>query len=59
MYARVAFKKRKVVHERTKWIVSVFDNPHDIMTYDSKTMTRLQDELYGKVRETCHHQGGL
>jgi hypothetical protein len=54
MYARVAFKKRKVVHERTKWIVSVFDNPHDIMTYDSKTMTRLQDELYGSTKSERH-----
>ena len=30
MTARVAFKKRKVVHERVVWIVSVFDNPNDI-----------------------------
>ena len=29
MTARVAFKKRKVVHERVVWIVSVFDNPND------------------------------
>ncbi len=54
MYARVAFKKRKVVHERTKWIVSVFRTPHDIMTYDSKTMTRLQEELYGKTKSEKH-----
>ena len=48
MTARVAFKKRKVVHERVLWIVSVFDNPNDIMAYDSKTMHRLGLELYGK-----------
>jgi len=48
MTARVAFKKRKVVHERVLWIVSVFDNPHDIASYDSKTMHRLGEELYGK-----------
>ena len=48
MTARVAFKKRKVVHERVVWIVSVFDTPHDIASYDSKTMHRLAEELYGK-----------
>jgi len=48
MTARVAFKKRKVVHERVVWIVSVFDNPNDIRKYDHKTMWRLGTELYGK-----------
>jgi len=48
MTARVAFKKRKVVHERVMWIVSVFDDPNDIRQYDSKTMHRLGLELYGK-----------
>jgi predicted RNA-binding Zn ribbon-like protein len=48
MTARVAFKKKKKVHECVVWIVSVFDNPHDISKYDSKTMTRIQLELYGK-----------
>jgi hypothetical protein len=48
MTARVAFKKRKAVHERVVWIVSVFDNPNDIRNHDIKTMTRLEQELYGK-----------
>ena len=48
MHARVAFKKRKVVHERVVWIVSVFTNPNDIRRYDAKTMWRLGLELYGK-----------
>ena len=48
MTARVAFKKRKVVHERVMWIVSVFDNPNDIKNFDVKTMTRLETELYGE-----------
>ena len=48
MTARVAFKKRKVVHERVLWVVSVFDTPHDIASYDPKTMHRLGEELYGK-----------
>ena len=49
MTARVAFKKRKVVHERVVWIVSVFENPSDIMAYDYHTMFRLGNELYGKT----------
>jgi len=48
MTARVAFKKRKVVHERVMWIVSIYDNPNDIRNYDAKTLNRLQSELYGK-----------
>ena len=48
MTARVAFKKRKVVHERVVWIVSVFDTPNDIKRFDIKTMWRLGLELYGK-----------
>ena len=48
MTARVAFKKKKVVHERVVWIVSVFDDPNHIRIYDHKTMYRLETELYGK-----------
>tara|TARA_R110000824_G_scaffold126670_2_gene286292 strand:- start:2246 stop:2518 length:273 start_codon:yes stop_codon:yes gene_type:complete len=46
LHARVAFKKRKVVHERVEWIVTVFDTPSDIMRYDSKTMKRLRDKYF-------------
>jgi len=55
MTARVAFKKRKVVHERVVWIVSVFDDPNDIRNYDSKTMHRLETELYGKNAKSEKH----
>ena len=55
MTARVAFKKRKVVHERVVWIVSVFDNPNDIRNYDHKTMHRLETELYGKNAKSEKH----
>ena len=55
MTARVAFKKRKVVHERVLWIVSVFDNPNDIRNHDIKTMTRLEQELYGKNSKSEKH----
>ncbi len=48
MTARVAFKKKKVVHERVVWIVSVFENPSDIIKYDSKSMHRLTSEVYAK-----------
>ena len=46
LHARVAFKKRKVVHERVEWIVTVFDTPSDIMRYDSKTMYRLTQKYF-------------
>tara|TARA_A100001201_G_scaffold135884_1_gene124471 strand:- start:188 stop:478 length:291 start_codon:yes stop_codon:yes gene_type:complete len=55
MTARVAFKKRKKVHERVVWIVSVFDKPSDIQRYDSKTMHRLGEELYGKNAKSDKH----
>ena len=55
MTARVAFKKRKVVHERVMWVVSVFDDPNDIRNYDSKTMHRLEIELYGKNAKSEKH----
>ena len=55
MTARVAFKKRKVVHERVVWIVSVFDDPNDIRQHDFKTMSRLQTELYGKNSKSEKH----
>jgi len=46
LHARVAFKKRKVVHERVEYIVTVFDTPSDIMRYDSRTMKRLRDKYF-------------
>ena len=55
MTARVAFKKKKVVHERVVWIVSIFDNPNDIRNYDRKTMTRLQLDIFGKDSKADKH----
>jgi len=55
MTARVAFKKKKKVHERVMWIVSVFDDPNDIRNYDNKTMHRLETELYGKNAKSEKH----
>ena len=55
MTARVAFKKRKVVHERVVWLVSVFDTPSDIQRWDHKTMWRLGTDLYGKNAKSEKH----
>jgi hypothetical protein len=55
MTARVAFKKRKVVHERVVWMVTVYDNPNDIKNFDYKTMHRLETELYGKNAKSEKH----
>ena len=46
LHARVAFKKRKVVHERVEYIVTVYDTPSDIMRYDKRTMHRLRDKYF-------------
>ena len=46
LHARVAFKKRKVVHERVEYIITVFDTPSDIMRYDKRTMHRLRDKYF-------------
>lgn len=51
MDVQVAFKKNKRVLERSMWVVSVFDNPSDIMSYDLKTMSRLRAELYPKSKK--------
>ena len=46
LHARVAFKNRKVVHERVEWIITVFDTPSDIMRYDNRTMHRLREKFF-------------
>jgi hypothetical protein len=43
---RVAFKKRKVVHEREEWIVTIYDTPADIMRYDYKNMNRFRGKYF-------------
>ena len=45
-HVRVAFKKRKVVHERREWIVTIYDTASDIMRYDYKNMNRLRDKYF-------------
>ena len=45
-HVRVAFKKRKVVHERREWIVTIYDTPSDIMRYDYRTINRLRDKYF-------------
>ena len=36
------------------WVVSVFDKPNDINNYDTKTMSRLETEIYGKTKAVRH-----
>lgn len=52
MDVQVAFKRNKRVLERSMWVVSVFDDPSDIMNYDPKTMRRLRHDLYPKSKKT-------
>lgn len=40
--------KNKRPTSREVWIVSTYDNPSDIMKNDSKTMSRLREELLSK-----------
>jgi len=53
--ARVAFKKAKRVYERVVQVVTVFDNPHDIMKYGNHTMRNLEEHLYGKNYKSQKH----
>ena len=45
-HVRVAFKKRKAVHERRVWIVTVYDTPADIMRYDCRNMRRFVETFF-------------
>ena len=45
-HVRVAFKKRKVVHERREWIVTIYDTPADIMRYDYRNIRRFTDKFF-------------
>lgn len=44
--ARISYKKNKRRVSLVTWIVSCFDDPVDIMLYDSKTMSRLRQLFY-------------
>lgn len=48
MRVRVAFKKNKSVHELDMWIVTVFDNPSDIMKYAQRAMKQIKDKVFTK-----------
>lgn len=49
MTADISYKKGKRMLNRVVWIVSRYDIPADIMSKDTKTMDRLETELYGKT----------
>ena len=53
--ARVAFKKAKRVYERVVQVVTVFDDPHDIMKYGKHTMQNLEEHFYGKNYKSQKH----
>lgn len=46
MTAKVTIIKNKNPQSRDVWIVSTYDKPLDIMKNDTKTMFRLQQELF-------------
>tara|TARA_R110002012_G_C11648823_1_gene611243 strand:+ start:2674 stop:2937 length:264 start_codon:yes stop_codon:yes gene_type:complete len=48
MRVRVAFKKNKRVHERDMWIITVFDNPADIMRYATRAINKMKDIIFTK-----------
>ena len=52
---RVAFKKAKRVYERVVQVVTVFDDPHDIMKYGKHTMQNLEEHFYGKNYKSQKH----
>jgi len=56
MNARFAFKKNKSISERSLWIVSLYNNPADIMEHDKRTMHRLTREAYGKNSKAKNKQ---
>ena len=56
MNARIAYKKNKIVSERSSWIVSVYDKPFDIMKHDKRTMNRLINEVYGKKSKNLNKE---
>ena len=48
MRVRVAFKKNKRVHERDMWIVTVYDTPTDIIAYDKRAKSQMQNKIFTK-----------
>lgn len=48
MTAQVAYKKGKLIHHRSIWVVSRYTSPADVMSKDQKTMDRLDRTFYGK-----------
>ena len=45
----VAYRKGKSMMKKDTWCVSTYTTPSDITRYDSKTMSRLNQELYNKT----------
>lgn len=45
---RLSYKKAKQVNTIITWVVSKFNEPAEIMSKDSKTMSRLALDIYGR-----------
>jgi hypothetical protein len=48
MRVRVAFKKSKRVHERDMWIITIYDTPADIIAYDKRAKSAMQNKIFTK-----------
>ena len=48
MRVRVAFKKSKRVHERDMWIITIYDTPADIIAYDTRAKSAMQNKIFTK-----------
>ena len=48
MRVRVAFKKNKRVHERDMWIITIYDTPADIIAYDKRAKSGMQNKIFTK-----------
>ena len=55
MTAQIAYKKGKLIHHRSAWVVSRYTSPADIMSKDKKTMDRLDRTMYGKNYKGDRH----
>jgi len=48
MRVRVAYKLRKHIHERDIWVVTVYNNPSDIMEHGVRERSIIRKEIFTK-----------
>ena len=49
---KVLVRKGKQVHRVVSWVITKYATAYQVMTYDSKTMTRLRSELLKNSKAT-------